>query len=82
MTGIINRLMLYHGAQVDLGANYDGCEFDTRGEPKETRCCDWDLFQCNRGSPRVCPVCLEMAAAVLTRCQGSSELLSVGCVFQ
>jgi hypothetical protein len=25
LTGVVTRMMLYHGAQVDLGTVYDGC---------------------------------------------------------
>lgn len=25
LTGVVTRMMLYHGAQIDLGTEYDGC---------------------------------------------------------
>jgi hypothetical protein len=29
LTGVVTRMMLYHGAQVDLGTIYDGCACST-----------------------------------------------------
>ena len=44
MTGVVTRLMLYHGAQVDLGAEYDGWGFS------DSATCCLDTLQLTLGS--------------------------------